>query len=84
MRAARRSAEWIASALTLREFERKLNASRVRRSMTLGTKPVIFISYAHLDEPEKPAEGEVDGFRSCSGTFGRPSGRVRSTSGSTH
>ncbi len=25
----------------------------------MGTKPVIFISYAHLDEPEKPAEGEV-------------------------
>lgn len=23
------------------------------------TKPVIFISYAHLDEPEKPAEGEI-------------------------
>jgi tetratricopeptide (TPR) repeat protein len=27
--------------------------------MTLGTKPVIFISYAHADEPEKPREGEV-------------------------
>ena len=27
--------------------------------MTVGTKPVIFISYAHADEPEKPAEGEV-------------------------
>jgi len=27
--------------------------------MMLGTKPVIFISYAHADEPEKPAEGEV-------------------------
>jgi hypothetical protein len=26
---------------------------------TDGTKPVIFISYAHLDEPEKPREGEV-------------------------
>jgi TIR domain len=26
--------------------------------MTLGTKPVIFISYAHADEPEKPREGE--------------------------
>ena len=25
----------------------------------LQTKPVIFISYAHADEPEKPAEGEV-------------------------
>jgi hypothetical protein len=22
-------------------------------------KPVIFISYAHLDEPEKPREGDV-------------------------
>ena len=27
--------------------------------MMLGTKPVIFISYAHLDEPENPREGEV-------------------------
>ena len=26
--------------------------------MTVETKPVIFISYAHLDEPEKPREGE--------------------------
>jgi hypothetical protein len=26
---------------------------------TPRTKPVIFISYAHADEPEKPAEGEV-------------------------
>ena len=26
---------------------------------TLQTKPVIFISYAHADEPEKPADGEV-------------------------
>jgi tetratricopeptide (TPR) repeat protein len=25
----------------------------------MSTKPVIFISYAHADEPEKPAEGEV-------------------------
>jgi hypothetical protein len=25
----------------------------------LQTKPVIFISYAHLDEPEKPTQGEV-------------------------
>jgi hypothetical protein len=24
-----------------------------------STKPVIFISYAHADEPEKPVEGEV-------------------------
>ena len=30
---------------------------------TLETKPVIFISYAHVDEPEKPRQGEVDGFR---------------------
>jgi tetratricopeptide (TPR) repeat protein len=45
--------------LDSREIERKLEASRVRRSMTTGqTKPVIFISYAHLDEPEKPREGE--------------------------
>ena len=26
---------------------------------TDGTKPVIFISYAHADEPENPREGEV-------------------------
>jgi hypothetical protein len=26
---------------------------------TFQTKPVIFISYAHLDEPEKPADGEI-------------------------
>ena len=26
---------------------------------TPGTKPIIFISYAHADEPEKPVEGEV-------------------------
>jgi TIR domain len=25
---------------------------------TIGTKPVIFISYAHADEPEKPRDGE--------------------------
>jgi hypothetical protein len=25
----------------------------------MSTKPVIFISYAHADEPEKPADGEV-------------------------
>ena len=25
----------------------------------MTTKPVIFISYAHLDEPEKPRDGEV-------------------------
>jgi hypothetical protein len=24
-----------------------------------SNKPIIFISYAHADEPEKPAEGEV-------------------------
>jgi hypothetical protein len=24
-----------------------------------SSKPVIFISYAHADEPEKPVEGEV-------------------------
>jgi hypothetical protein len=24
-----------------------------------SNKPVIFISYAHVDEPEKPGEGEV-------------------------
>jgi hypothetical protein len=23
------------------------------------SRPVIFISYAHADEPEKPADGEV-------------------------
>ena len=22
-------------------------------------RPIVFISYSHLDEPEKPAEGEV-------------------------
>ena len=26
---------------------------------TAPTKPLIVISYAHEDEPEKPAEGEV-------------------------
>ena len=25
----------------------------------LGPKPIIFVSYAHADEPEKPAEGET-------------------------
>ena len=25
----------------------------------MTTKPVIFISYAHLDEPEKPRDGDV-------------------------
>src|SRR5215470_4442183 len=25
----------------------------------VSTKPIIFISYAHADEPEKPAEGEI-------------------------
>jgi hypothetical protein len=44
------------SRLDSREFERKLKASLARRSMT--TKPVIFISYAHADEPEKPRDGE--------------------------
>jgi hypothetical protein len=27
--------------------------------MSSLVKPVIFISYAHADEPEMPAEGEV-------------------------
>jgi hypothetical protein len=58
VRAIGGSAEWI-QRLDSREFERKLKPSRARRSMTLGTKPVIFISYAHADEPENPREGEV-------------------------
>ena len=76
-RAARRSAEWI-PRLDSREFERKLNASRVRRSMTLGTKPVIFISYAHVDEPEKPAEGEVQwlSFVTRAPSAGRQAGAI--------
>jgi hypothetical protein len=32
---------------------------RGARMSDASTKPVIFISYAHADEPEKPAEGEV-------------------------
>jgi len=24
-----------------------------------STKPLVFVSYAHLDEPENPAPGEV-------------------------
>jgi tetratricopeptide (TPR) repeat protein len=41
-------------------LERKLKASRARRSMTTGQiKPVIFISYAHADEPEKPRGDDV-------------------------
>ena len=39
---------------------RKLEASRTPCSMpTPPPKPIIFIGYAHADEPEKPAEGEV-------------------------
>jgi hypothetical protein len=58
VRAAGGSAEWI-PRLDSRKFERKLKASRARRSMTTDqTKPVIFISYAHADEPENPREGE--------------------------
>src|SRR5271165_5373907 len=48
------------SVLDFSEFERKLEASRTRRSMSIPrTKPVIFISYAHLDEPENPRQDEV-------------------------
>jgi TIR domain len=38
----------------------KLADLRTPRSMpTPPPKPIIFISYAHLDEPEKPRDGEV-------------------------
>jgi len=48
------------SRLDFGEFARKLEISRTPRSMpTAPYKPVIFISYAHADEPEKPAEGEI-------------------------
>ncbi|MFZ1963045.1 MAG: toll/interleukin-1 receptor domain-containing protein [Roseiarcus sp.] len=32
---------------------------KVARESTSPPKPIIFISYAHADEPEQPAEGEV-------------------------
>jgi len=32
---------------------------KVVREPTPRSKPIIFISYAHADEPERPAEGEV-------------------------
>jgi len=55
----RRASQW---RLDSREFARKLEASRAQRSVTnVGTKPVIFISYAHLDEPEKPAGNRSTG-----------------------
>jgi tetratricopeptide (TPR) repeat protein len=46
--------------LDLRELERKLEFPRTLRVMpNEHYKPRIFISYAHADEPERPAEGEV-------------------------
>jgi hypothetical protein len=46
--------------LDLRKLERKLEIPRTVRVMPNEPyKPRIFISYAHADEPEKPAEGEV-------------------------
>jgi TIR domain len=49
------------SRLDSRESERKLTASRAHSfpMTTVGTKPVIFISDAHADEPENPRDGEV-------------------------
>ena len=46
-------------------------------------KPIIFISYAHADEPEKPAEGEIKWLSFVTGYLGPPSSTARSTSGST-
>jgi hypothetical protein len=37
---------------------------------TPQTKPAIFISYAHADEPENRARAKFSGSRSCLGTFG--------------
>jgi hypothetical protein len=34
-------------------------ASPVRSTPTESVKPLIYISYAHADEPEKPSEGEI-------------------------
>ena len=46
--------------LDLRKLERKLEIPRTVRVMPNEPyKPRIFISYAHADEPERPAEGEV-------------------------
>jgi len=46
--------------LDLRKLERKLEIPRTLRVMPNEPyKPRIFISYAHADEPERPAEGEV-------------------------
>jgi hypothetical protein len=44
----------------LLKLERKLEIPRTPRVMPNEPyKPRIFISYAHADEPEKPAEGET-------------------------
>jgi hypothetical protein len=46
-------------------LERKLEIPRTVRVMPNEPyKPRIFISYAHADEPERPAEGEANGCRS--------------------
>src|SRR5277367_5465029 len=46
--------------LDLRKLERKFEIPRRPRVMPNEPyRPRIFISYAHADEPERPAEGEV-------------------------
>jgi tetratricopeptide (TPR) repeat protein len=46
--------------LDLRKSERKLEIPRTPRVMpNEHYKPRVFISYAHADEPEKPAEGQT-------------------------
>lgn len=50
----------VGQRLDLCEFERKLPFSPTLAVMpTSPNRPIIFISYAHADEPEKPAEGEI-------------------------
>ena len=46
-------------ALTLRKLARLLTGATEPAMPTEPKKPLIVISYAHADEPEHPAEGEV-------------------------
>ena len=46
-------------------------------------KPILFISYSHLDEPESPREGEVRWLSFVAGICGRRRNTARSRSGST-
>ena len=43
---------------------------------TESGKPLIVISYAHADEPENPAEGEVTWLSSMTGRLGGPRRRL--------